>query len=107
MPRDTIRMVLGDVGPDFWLSDAHIDAVLMQHAGNIAATQLTLAHALVQQFANQPQKMSADGVSVDYGARMTAWDNLIARLHAAQPTTPPRVQSATGLLSAGSMTIVR
>lgn len=73
-PRDVLRMRLGDTGPDFLLSDAHLDAVIAQQGENQALA--TLARELERQLAQQPQRMSADGVMVDYGDRLAVWRDL-------------------------------
>lgn len=80
---DKARALLGDTvvepAADALLSDEHILAVLAME-GSFALGLAWLADELVAQFAQEPVKVSISGVSVDYSARITAWQTLATRM---------------------------
>jgi hypothetical protein len=75
---DKARARLGDTDSASVLhSDEHIEAVLALE-GSLAAGVATLARELVTRFARQPVRIADDGSSVDYSARIPAWQRLAA-----------------------------
>lgn len=71
--RDRIRFALGDTDvTSALLSDQEIAAALSAKGSEDAATTY-LARGLVAKFANQPNHVTADGVTLDYSERIAIW----------------------------------
>lgn len=83
---DRARSLLGDTtvepAEDALHSDEHIVAVLDQE-GSLAGAVAYLADELVTRFAQEPVKITKDGRSLDYSARIPAWQALATRMRTA------------------------
>lgn len=76
--KDRLRFCLGDTDTtDGLLSDEEIAAALTIK-GTEDAALLYLAKGLYRRYARQPIKVSADGASMDFSARIDAWREIIA-----------------------------
>lgn len=82
---DRARSMTGDttVEPeeDALHSDEHIEAVLTAE-GSLAAAVAYLADELVARFAQEPVRMSDDGSTIDFSARIPVWQALATRMRA-------------------------
>lgn len=77
--KDRVRAILGDTDTsDELLTDAHIEAVLTAE-GSVSAAVAWLADALVARFAQDPVRITADGVTLDYSRRIPVWQSLATR----------------------------
>lgn len=83
--KDKARSLLGDTDVDpaseALHSDEHITAVLAWQ-GSLAAGVVYLAKELIARFATEPVKVTADGVTVDYTARLGVWRTIVAEQQA-------------------------
>lgn len=80
--QDKARSQLGDTDIDYALhSDEHIAAVLTWQ-GSLAAGVVYLAKELIARYATEPVKVEADGVKVDYTARLGVWRAIVAEQQA-------------------------
>lgn len=99
-PLDRLRATLGDTQDGAWLlSDAYLEAVLALATGDLDRAAVTAAQHLVSQYAAHPTRMTADGVTVEYGNRLAGWNAVITAAQARQSqavgmwsTVPARYQ---------------
>lgn len=105
--KDRARALLGDTAvtpgtttipdDDALLSDGHIAAVLALLT-TFEAAVAWLADELVARFAQDPVRVSLTGLSVDYSARIPAWQALAAQMRAtAAAAAAAASRAATGV----------
>jgi hypothetical protein len=113
-PRNRARELIGDTGvtagtttvADPLMSDAHIDAVLAeQRVFELGVAWL--ADELLARFAQDPIRVTVDGVTTDMSAWVSIWRDLASRLRAgalvdqaAQPAAA--AQPRVGIIRAGT-----
>jgi predicted Rdx family selenoprotein len=113
-PRNRARELIGDttVTPntttvaDPLMSDAHIDAVLSEQ-GMFELGVAWLADELLARFAQDPIRVTIDGVTTDMSAWVGIWRDLASRLRTGalidQAALPPAAaQSRVGIIRAGT-----
>lgn len=86
--RDRLRALLGDTQAAAWLlSDTYLDAILSEAAGDVDAAAIRASQQLIAQYATQPTRVTADGVTVEYGQRLVGWQTTLAAAQARQAAT--------------------
>ena len=100
-PRDKVRLLLGDTDTDAaLLDDATIDAML--DANTYRTAVAVLAQGLINRFSQEPESFKAGQISLSWGARISAWQELIKQMQvgagglAVAPTTIQDTAPRTG-----------
>ena len=80
-PRDSVRLLLGDTDTTAaLLDDSTIDAMLAAHPYRAAVC--LLAQGLIVRFGQEPDSFKAGTVSISWGARITAWQEVVKQMQA-------------------------
>jgi hypothetical protein len=75
--KDKIRFRMGDTDTvDALLQDEEIAAALNLTATEDAAVAF-LANGLIQRYSRDPIKVTADGVTMDFSAKIEAWQRMV------------------------------
>ncbi len=79
--RDRVRFRLGDTDVDSpLLSDEEIAAVLTLKGSIEDDACLYLAKGLLARYGREPVRVTQDGQTLDFGARIDVWKELVAEL---------------------------
>jgi hypothetical protein len=78
--RDLARALLGDTEAVALLTDAHMDAILLEYGYSLGVA--FLADELATRFARKPTSISSSGDSLTWADRVNAWVRLAARMRA-------------------------